>query len=136
MSILLDTGVIIAAFNRRDRHHRWARRLLVEVLEGRYGPPYVTDYIIDEVLSYAAARLGREPALRLGEALLERRLFRIAPVTVDLVLRAWEIYRDHLPRLSFTDASSIAVAEAYEIDYIATVDSELARLYPSISPGG
>ncbi len=35
MSILIDTGVIVAAFNRRDRYHYWARRQVKQVLEGQ-----------------------------------------------------------------------------------------------------
>ena len=134
MSILLDTGVIIAAFNRRDSHHRWARRLVHQVLEGTWGPPYVTDYIIDETLSYAASRLGREAGLRLGRLLLERRVFHIIPVTLDTVLEAWSLYQRHLPRISFTDATSLAVAKSYSISYIATLDKPLSTLYPSITP--
>jgi predicted nucleic acid-binding protein len=104
------------------------------VLQGAWGPGFVTDYIVDEVLSYAAARLGREAGLRLGELLLEKRVLRILPVTLDLVLEAWGIYRSHLPRLSFTDATTVAAARLYCIDYIATVDGYLAGLYPSLSP--
>ena len=134
MSVLVDTGVIVAAFNRRDRLHRWARGRLAEALQGAWGPAYTTDYIIDEVLSYAARKLGRDPAVRLGSLLLEERVLRIIPVTLDIVLDAWVLYRRHAPRLSFTDATTLAVAETYSIDYIMTVDEALAALHPSIAP--
>jgi len=134
VSILLDTGVIIVAFNRRDRYHRWAAKHMKQVLEGRYGPAYVTDYIVDEVLTYAARRLGREAGEKLGTILLEKHVFHIIPVTLDTVLRAWRLYRQHLPRLSFTDATTLVVAETYDIDYIATLDEPLSSLYPSIAP--
>ena len=55
-------------------------------------------------------------------------------MTLDIVLDAWEVYQRHAPRLSFTDAATLAVAEAYGIDYIMTVDGALAALYPSIAP--
>ncbi len=134
MTVLIDTGVIIAAFNRRDSYHRWAARRLKQILEGTWGPPYVTDYIIDEVLSYAARKLGSEAGRKLGELLLERRLFHIIPVTLDTVLDAWQLYRRYLPLLSFTDATSLTVAKTYGLDYIVTLDEPLANLYPSITP--
>ncbi|AEM38999.1 PilT protein domain protein [Pyrolobus fumarii 1A] len=136
MSILLDTGFIIASFNKRDRHHRWASRLMREVLEGRWGPPYTTDYIIDEVLSYAAARLPGDAGLKLGELLLEKRILHIIPVTLDIVLEAWRVYKSHYPGLSFTDSTSIVVAKTYGIDYIATVETSglLPKLHPSLTP--
>ncbi len=133
MSVLLDTGVIIAAFNRRDRYHNWARKHVKQVLEGKWGPPYVTDYIIDETLSYAATRLGKEAGLKLGKLLLEKRIFHIIPVTLDIVLDAWILYQRHLPHLSFTDATSLAIAKTYNIDYIITLDKPLASLHPSIT---
>ncbi len=132
MSVLLDTGFIIAAFNRRDSNHAWAKRLMREVLEGKWGTPYVTDYIIDEVLSYAAARLGGDVSVRLGTLLLERRIFRLIPVTLDIVLDAWSLYRRHYPTLSFTDATSIVVARVYDIDYIVTVETR--GLCPAYTP--
>ena len=76
MTVLLDTGFIIAPFNKRDRHHRWAARLMRNILKGAHGTPFITDYIIDEVLSYAAARLGREVSLKLGRLMLEEAGFQ------------------------------------------------------------
>ena len=136
MTVLVDTGVLIAGFNRRDRFHRWARRLLREVLEGRWGPAFTTDYIIDEVLSYAAARLPGDAGLKLGRLFFEEKVLRVIPVTMDIVLRAWRLYERHYPGLSFTDATTLAVADVYEIDYIATVEKEglLAKLHPSLTP--
>ncbi len=136
MSVLVDTGVLIAAFNRGDRFHGWARRLLREILVGKWGAGFTTDYIIDEVLSYAAARLGGDVGVRLARLFFEEKPLRIIPVTMDVVLRAWRVYEKHYPGLSFTDATTLVVAELYEIDYIATVEREglLAKLYPSITP--
>ena len=136
MAVLVDTGVLIAAFNRRDRFHGWARRLLREVLEGKWGPGYTTDYIIDKVLSYAAARLGGDVGVRLGRLLFEEKPLRIIPVTMDIVLRAWRLYERHYPSLSFTDATTLVVADVYDIDYVATVEREgmLAKLHPSLTP--
>ena len=136
MALLLDTGVILAAMLRRERRHSWARRLLRDALSGRYGPPYVTDYIVDEALSYLAARRLEDAARRLLDAFMHRSLFRIVPVTLDVFTRAARIYEEHLPRLSFTDATSLAAAQAYKIDYIATLDVYLASLYPSLTPPG
>jgi len=130
--ILVDTSVIVAALNKRDSLHRRAVKLLGDILRGAYGVPHVTDYIVDEVLTYMAARGGREAALRAGTLFFEKRAFRIIPVTLDLFYEAWSLFQRHAPSISFTDAASLAVAEAYGLRYIATFDEELARLYPSL----
>lgn len=135
MSILVDTGVILAALARKERRHNWAKRLLVDALTGKYGTPYVTDYIVDEVLSYAATRLTPSDARKLLNILIHRQAFRIIPVTIDIFNAAAELYERELPRLSFTDATTITVARLYSIDYIATLDKDLAEMHPSLHPG-
>ena len=90
-----------------------------KILDGTYATPSVTDYMIDEVLSYAAARLGEEASLKL-------------PVTLDIFHRAWPLYREHLLRLSFTDATSLIIAQTYRIETIITVDSYLASLHNNV----
>ncbi len=130
--VLVDSSVIIAALNRSDSLHRRAVRLLSDILRGAYGVPHVTDYIVDEVLTYMASRGGREAALRAGKLFFEKRAFRIIPVTLDIFNEAWSLFAAQAPRISFTDATSIVAAKLYNLDYIATFDSELAKLYPSL----
>ncbi len=91
---------------------------------------------MDEVLSYASARLGREPSLKLVDFLVKKGLFRIIPITLDLFTRAVRVFEENVPVLSFTDAASLVAARTYGIDYIATLDETLARHYPSIYPSG
>jgi len=134
VTVLLDTGFILAALIQRERRHRWARSTLADILAGRYGAPYVTDYIVDEALNYASARLSPRDAEKLLHFLLERDAVRILPVSIDVFTRAVEVYRQHLPRLSFTDATTLVTARLYKIDYIATLDKYLAHQHPSIAP--
>ncbi len=128
----MDSSVVIAALNKSDTLHRRAIRLLSDILRGTYGVPHVTDYIVDEVLTYMAARGGRDAALRAGKLFFEKRAFRIIPVTLDVFMEAWGLFSKHAPRISFTDATSVVVAKLYGLEYIATFDAELASLYPSI----
>lgn len=52
---ILDAGPLIAAINRNDRHHRWARETLA-----RLGPPFLT---CPEAMAEAAAMTGRPAAI-------------------------------------------------------------------------
>ncbi|WP_244403867.1 type II toxin-antitoxin system VapC family toxin [Pyrolobus fumarii] len=130
--MLVDSSVIIAALNKSDSLHRRAVRLLSDILRGAYGIPHVTDYIIDEVLTYMAMRGGREAALKAGALFFEKKAFRIIPVTIDMFNEAWSLFARHTPRISFTDATSIVAAKVYNLSYIATFDEELASLYPAL----
>jgi predicted nucleic acid-binding protein len=52
---ILDAGPLIAALNRNDRHHRWARETI-----SRLGPPF---YSCPEAMAKAAAMTGRPAAI-------------------------------------------------------------------------
>lgn len=132
MSVLVDTSVIVAALNLRDRKRSGARRLLADILRGKYGTPFVTDYIVDETLTFLASR-SAEAARRAGALFFEKPVFRILPVSIDVFNAAWVLFQRHLPVLSFTDATTVEAAKAYGVDYIATLDEPLARLYPSLT---
>lgn len=51
--VLLDTGPLVAFLNRRDNHHRWARKVLGEI-----APPLLT---CESVLSEACFLLSGSP---------------------------------------------------------------------------
>jgi predicted nucleic acid-binding protein len=55
MTHVLDAGPLIAALNRSDRYHRWAREQLA-----RLGPPFVS---CPEAMAEAAAVTGRPAAI-------------------------------------------------------------------------
>jgi predicted nucleic acid-binding protein len=55
MTHILDAGPLIAAINRDDRHHTWARETL-----GRLGPPF---HSCPEAMAEAAAMTGRPAAI-------------------------------------------------------------------------
>ena len=132
MSVLVDTSVIAAAVNLRDRRRAAARRLLASILRGTYGPAFVTGHIVDETLTFLAAR-NPEAARRAGSILFDRPVLRILPVSIDVFNAAWRLFQRHLPELSFTDAATVEAAKAYGIDYIATLDQPLARLHRSLT---
>jgi predicted nucleic acid-binding protein len=55
MTHILDAGPLIAALNRTDRHHRWARETIAHV-----GPPF---HSCPEAMAEAAAMTGRPAAI-------------------------------------------------------------------------
>ena len=53
--ILVDSSIWDAAKRRRDKSHAVAREVLQEIMEGKYGRVVITDYIIDEVVTWLNA---------------------------------------------------------------------------------
>jgi predicted nucleic acid-binding protein len=138
MTVLIDSGFLVALHSGTDPHHRRAKLLAQEIMAGRYGQPVISDYLVAELLNYASRKFrfadqivrmvdevlgrGREPWLDI--AWIDRELFER---TVDLYgLLGLE------RGLSFTDCSSVALARAASISHFASFDGGfdgiLARL--------
>jgi hypothetical protein len=127
MSVLIDTGIFIAYINKRDSNHDKAVSLLEDIMRGRYGISYTSDYIFNEAVTYTLMKtkdIGK--ALDVGRLILGDgelpRFTHILFVDRGTFNKAWEIFLKY-DRLSFTDCTSIALINEYEINYIASFDS-------------
>lgn len=129
ISIVIDTDVLIAFISKRETEHQAAKGLVENALSGRWGTPFVTDFIIDEGLTLLMARKAR---LEAAERLIA--LFSpadpAAPVSL-LPIRVGEeaftsslgLFRRHYERgLSFTDCTTVAVAEQRQVAQVASFD--------------
>lgn len=120
--ILVDTGPLVAAVNRRDRRHDDCRRLL----ENRAGELVVTPYVVAETCWLVASRMGARAEANIidtvaagelrQENLDDRDLTRVA----ELLHRYSDMHGGE--GLSVADASVVAVAERLGIVEIATLD--------------
>jgi len=125
--VFADTSGLIARFVEDDAHHRSADRETRRLL--REGRPFLTtNYVFDEVITRVRRMAGYEPSRRVGEAILTSRTIHRLYVTEDWERRAWAFYqkfRDHA--LSFTDATSMAIMKAHDIEEVLTFDSDFER---------
>jgi uncharacterized protein len=117
---IADTGPLVAAFNRNDAVHDWARDQL-----GRLSPPLL---VCEPVLTEAAFLLSR----MLGSAddlfeLLERGLLELA-FSLDehrvSVRKLMQRYRD-VP-MSLADACVVRMAELHPTRLVWTLDSDFS----------
>ncbi len=70
MTVLVDTGVLYADHDTDAARHNSASEALDAVYDGRFGLPYVSDYIYDEAITLTLKRGGSfVAAKRLGERL-------------------------------------------------------------------
>ena len=51
MTVFIDSNIVIALLNSRDKHHDRAKLLLTELKKPEYGMRVTTDYVLDEVLT-------------------------------------------------------------------------------------
>jgi len=138
MSVIVDTGVCYAHHDADAPRYDTARAAIRRVLAGEYGQPFVSEYIFDETVTLTRARTGRyADARRVGDHLDgPSSPFELLVVDEQIFDRARDVfdrYDDH--DLSFTDATTIALAEDREIDHVLAFDDDFDGIVNRLDPG-
>ncbi len=120
---LVDSNVLIGAFNPKDEFHKPAARMLSQIEQGKVDKPIITDYILDEVLTFVRRRLGFEKSLEVLEAILSSDILGIEKVD-DREVQAGIILFEKNRRLSFTDSVSVAVMDSKGTHRIISFDKD------------
>jgi len=137
MSVLLDTGLFLAYLHADDARHAEGLNLMDRIARRDFGNPFVSDHVIDELLTLIRSRTRSpdlEEAARRFLPLPEPTLKGLLPVSLGtaVLAPAWDIYRKYRDqRISFTDAALIVTMRELGIDRLATLDARLAKLVPS-----
>lgn len=124
MIVVCDTGPLVAAVNRRDRHHA----VSIEVLTDGDPTLVVPVTVMVEVDYLLRARVGAEAARRFLSDVDAGR-YVPAPVTAGVLHRAIQLDSQHADvGLGLVDATVIAVAESVDAGAVATLDHAHLRV--------
>ena len=119
----LDTTVFIAAAFLKEKHHKEAREIIASVEEGALGKPVITDYILDEVVTFVRKRKSAAASIETLEAMIYSPHLRFIKVEDRHFEAGLQLFRTY-KRLSFTDAVSVAVMRDLDIEVIYSFDSD------------
>lgn len=139
MSVLVDTGVLVAYQNSRDALHRRALELVEEIQGGSHGVAFTSDYVFDEAISLAMARTGREDVVRgVGELVLpareDERWLALLHLSPEEFFGSWGSLKRHgKARLSFTDWTIVEMVKGRGIGAVVSFDSGLDAWVTRIS---
>lgn len=125
--IFVDSSIWDAAQNERDQNHNLAEEILHEIGNGAYGTPLVTDYIIDEVLTWVHKKVSHSAAVKMSEKFFSDQQIEIEKVDWATIHRGRNLFenRDYL---SFTDATTAITMDTRDVEKIATFDSDFENL--------
>lgn len=126
--IFLDTSFIVAFYNVRDENHAKAKNLMPDIVNYKYGPLYISDYVFDETVTVVFIRLRNlRRAIRIGEYL--RKSVRLVEVESSNFEDAWRMFKKQRETgFSFTDCASISIMRRMNIRNIATFDKNFLKL--------
>jgi len=140
MTILVDTGVLYAEFDRDATRHDAASQAIEAVYDGVYGQPYISDYIYDEAVTLTRRRTESvSTAIELGERLRGTGnyppvydLRHVSMAVFQDAVETFERYDDQA--LSFTDATTVALLDRLDIDHVLSFDDDFDGLVSRIDP--
>ena len=120
MPAIVDTGPLVAFFDRAERHHRW----VTERVEALEAPLLVCEPVLTETMYLLARYLrARGALLDLVQEGALNIAFRIAD-HVDELRRLLQKYRD--TPMSLADACVVRMAEIHERHAVLTLDSDFS----------
>lgn len=119
---IVDAGPIVAALNRRDQHHEWAKSVFATLGE----PPVTCEAVLTEVCWHlrespdAVARVLEMPARG------DLRLFPVADADGVALAR---LVRKYGKRMDLADAGIVRLAEIFPKAKVITTDIEDFHVY-------
>ena len=130
MAVFIDTGAFMAYRNKKDVYHSEADDLLRRALQMEFGSIFTTDFIYDETLTLAMVRTGNKTVAKdISKVMLSP---RIGMIIIDntILNKAREMFfRLFDKRVSFTDATTMAVMQQENIGKIITFDSHFKGMF-------
>ena len=122
MSMLIDTGIFYAFYNKKDTHHLDSIGILIHAMEGKWGRVYTTNLIASETATLLRYRISLNAAVNFLNALKKSGIiiFYMDQTTYDDIIKIFKRYHDK--PLSFVDAFSMKITSDLGINYLATYD--------------
>ena len=118
---MLDTGVFYAFFDRKDIHYLDSTALLTHCLEGKFGKPFTSDYVVLETTVLTQRKLGADVSLAFLNFLRESGI-RTIPAGEEYYGPALEKFHENFPRLSLCDAATVVMMNALGVQALASYD--------------
>jgi predicted nucleic acid-binding protein len=124
--LIVDANVLVAAMNRRDKHHERMKAFLSD----RDDQFVVTPYIVAEVAYLIQKFAGPTAETQFMEAVRDGDFHQEELTDSDLVRIVELMRRFEDLRLGAADASNVAVAERLKIREIASIDHHFRAIRP------
>jgi hypothetical protein len=120
--------VLVAYIRDEDSDHGRAQKLVKEVVEGKYGEFFVTDYIFDEVVT-AILNKSKSVIKAVEAGVFIEQAMELKQVGKINFFAAWQLFKTQRgTKLSFTDCATICTADIEGIEHIATFDGDFKKV--------
>ena len=131
-SVFVDTWAWLALSNRKDAHHKLAKKEYEEIKEAGYRM-VTSDYVLDEVITALFRNVAFSSAVQFVESLfaaIKSNQIKLERVTEVRFKVAWSLrkkYRDK-PDISFSDLTSFTLMQELVINKVFTGDAHFEKV--------
>ncbi len=128
MSIFLDTSFLIALNNAKDANYKSARTIKEKIKMREFGQCYISDYVFDELVTFLMAKsFPSEIIKNIGDSLLEEESISLLKIDNNVFLQSWSLFKK-MKTLSFTDCTTILLAQQFNVKNIASFDTDFNKI--------
>ena len=128
--IIVDTNVFVAYLNEKDKNHQRAKTIVRKILSGNFKKSYTISEVFTETATFLFKQTRRIDYITKAWNLIyteETAIVEPIIISKEDIEYAWAVFQKYTTQkrpLSFVDCLLIAVSQSYEIDSIASFDSE------------
>ena len=122
MTAIVDSGVWIAAFNKKDVHHETAKKIITAIINGHIKNAMISDYIFNEVVTYIRKKINIIASNQAANALLDSEHVMITNIDESSFMAAFHVFQGY-EALSFTDASTVVLMKNLKVKTLFSFDS-------------
>ena len=126
--ILIDSNILIAYFNKRDKNHNSVVKIFKKFDKKNSDELIISDYIFNEIVTVTLLKKkDKITAIKAGNEVLKSRI-RIIKVGNMLFSKAWNLFKRSKLKMSFTDFTNLAIMDLLKIQDIATFDKDFKKI--------
>lgn len=114
MRLFLDTSALVALEDIDDRNHSTAIEYREKIQRGEtiFRRLYISNYVLDEVLTILRLRCGHRAAVAFRETMESSKAVTVLWIDEVTENKGWQIFKKHEDKdFSFTDCTSFALME-------------------------
>ena len=125
--IVVDTSALCALVDRDDRYDHAVEIFLNE--NAAQIMLLVTDYVLDETLTWVKSRFGSRSALKLGRRLRSSNFCAFVKLTVEDEVATWRVFEKYDDKdWSYTDCSCLALMQRVGIHETLSTDHHFDQM--------
>ncbi|MHA1276884.1 MAG: type II toxin-antitoxin system VapC family toxin [Candidatus Helarchaeota archaeon] len=131
--IFFDTGFFFALKFKKDPNHTRAIKILQEISQKKFGSQLTSDYVLDELLTLTWNRTRNKSLIsEIWQFFVPpNNICNVIQISMNDIFQIYEKFYNLLDRkdfLSFTDCTILFLMEKYEIEHLASFDSNFDGL--------